>query len=93
MTYYIDYNTIPPYAAEAETLEEAMKEADEGAAYTQQPIEIYNENGKVYARRQWWGITPSDEDYEKGDIIEFDSYGFYDVWQTRDDFGDAYDKT
>lgn len=93
MTYYINYNTIPPHAAEADTLEGAMTEADEGAAYTRQPIEIYDDEGKAHARRVWWGVAPTDEDREDGDIIQFGDYGFYTAWQTRDDFGDAFDKS
>lgn len=79
MTYYINYNTIDEYELDADTLEEAKAEADEGAAYTQRSIEITDEHGEVLARREWWGVEASEED-EEDDIIEFGSYGFYGPW-------------
>lgn len=79
MTYYINYWTIPEYAADADTLEDAMAEADAGAAYTQEPIDIRNEDGETIARRSWYGAPLSEEGGED-DIIEFGSYGFYGPW-------------
>ena len=82
--YYINYPTgDEPVLADAETLDQAMSEADEGAAYTQEPITIEYGNGNVLARRRWWcvGYDP-DEDTEKEDeIIDFGAFGFYGAWQ------------
>lgn len=79
MTYYINYNTIPVYKADAATLAGAMAEADSGAAYTETNYSIQDESGRELATRYWYGIVPSAEDAER-DIIEFGRYGFYDAW-------------
>ncbi len=66
----------------ADTLDEAMKIADEGAAYTQQDISIEDENGEEVARRRWCGVE-YDEDNEDTyceDPICFGSYGYYFDW-------------
>lgn len=79
MTYYINYNTISPYEADATTLAGAMAEADSGAAYTQEPYSILDESGRELANRHWYGVAPTDEDAQS-DIIEIGGFGFFSAW-------------
>lgn len=79
MTYYINYNTIAPYKADAATLAGAAAEADSGAAYTQETYSILDESGRELAARHWYGTAPTDEDAESG-IITFGGYGYYSEW-------------
>jgi len=60
------------------TLQDAMKEADKGAAYTQQNIAIEDENGNVIAQRNWYGTISGIEECEN--VIRFGNFGFYADW-------------
>jgi hypothetical protein len=64
---------------EAETLQEAMEKADNGAAYTQQNIIIEDENGNWVAKRSWWGCLTGIEECENP--IQFGDFGFYGDWE------------
>ena len=55
MKYTIDYNTGITDEFEG-TLAEAKAEADENVCYTQQNIDILDENDTVVATRKWWGV-------------------------------------
>lgn len=63
----------------ADTLDEAMSIADEGAAYTQEHISIEDAEGNVVARRFWWSCTEGIENEENP--IRFGDFGFYGDWQ------------
>lgn len=77
MTYTINYHTGAGNFEFNGDLEGAMVSADEGAAYTQQPIIIEDANGEEVARRDWYGVTPENEG---DDIIQFGDYGYYGEW-------------
>lgn len=78
--YIVDYNTGAGNISNIETLEKAMKIADENACYTQCNIDIVDsETRRVVATRRWYGIAPSKED-EEYNIIKFVNFGFYDDW-------------
>lgn len=81
MTYTIDYNTGVTEDV-AGTLEEAMAVADDGAAYTQQPITITDEAGNTVARRPWCGLAynPAEVEDSEDEIIGFGNYGYYGAW-------------
>ena len=74
--YRVDYQTGSGNF-EAASLGEAMDLADQGAAYTQKDIIIYDEDDNEAARRQWWG-APLDAD--QTDPIEFGCFGYYSDW-------------
>ena len=77
---YINYHTGAGDET-ADTMEQAMEIADDGACYTQQDITIEHDNGTVIAERKWYGVQSSQEDLEDGeDIIEFGSFGYYGHW-------------
>lgn len=79
MEYTINYNTgAGNETIESEDLEAVKAQADEGAAYTQQPITIEDENGNEVARRSWNGVEFEEGDAE--DPIRFGSSGFYGDW-------------
>ena len=73
--YLIDFNTGAGNEY-AKTLEDAKRIAEANLAYTQQDVEIY-ENDEVVARLPWWGTEP-----EQDDIVttQFGVYGFYGQW-------------
>lgn len=80
--YYIDYNTGAGNQEFVGTLTEAKAEADEGAAYTQKDISIYDAesrdaNKEPITKRYWYG-TEAYEDEEN--IISFGDFGFYADW-------------
>lgn len=78
--YIVDFNTGAGNINNIETLEKAMKIADENTCYTQCNIDIEDsETGRVVATRRWYGVAPSAED-EEYNIIKFGSFGFYDDW-------------
>ena len=65
----------------AETLEQAMEIADEGACYTQTDITIEDEDGNILAERRWYGCKADLDDLEDGeDIIDFGDFGYYGPW-------------
>lgn len=76
--YYIKYHTGAGDDI-AETFDLALKTADEGAAYTQQNIDILDEEEKVVATRQWCGVAYADDESAENPI-EFGNFGFYDDW-------------
>lgn len=81
--YNVKFNTGAGDIAEIATLEEAMRRADEGAGYTQQDIEIVDDNGKTVATRFWQKTEFDPEDYENGentDVISYGDFGYYDEW-------------
>ena len=77
MKYNVRYNTGAGDELGIETLDEAKRIADEGAAYTQCDIVIEDEDGEEITRRIWYGVKP-DEDEEN--IINFGDFGFYADW-------------
>lgn len=80
--YYINYGTGAGNEY-AETLEEAMTIADEGAAYTQQDIRITDaESGDLAASRHWWGVEydPELDADSEDDVISFGKFGHYGAW-------------
>lgn|GEM_PF-864274 len=72
---FIDFNTGAGNGW-ADTLEEAMELAEEGLAYTQQPVTVYDGEREV-ARLPWYGVEP-----EEGEVVtaHFGNYGFYGEW-------------
>ena len=77
--YYVNYNTGAGNEW-ADTLEAAKALADEGAAYTQVPIVIEDEDGNVVARRPWWGVAyDADEDADEAPIC-FGDFGYFGDW-------------
>ena len=60
----------------AETLEDAKRIAEANLAYTQQNVNIY-EDDEVVATLPWWGVQP-----EQDDVVtaQFGSFGFYGQW-------------
>lgn len=81
MRYYVKYCTGVGDDVVDGTLEDAMRVADEAAAYTQREICIADENDDLIAMRDWkpyhWSC---DYDDRKG-LIEFNDFGFYDRWR------------
>ena len=80
MKYYIDYCTGAGNETVEGTLRQAMKIADNGAAYTQQDIAIRDEEGYTIAVRRWVGVDFANG-YEAENPIIFGSFGFYDDWE------------
>jgi hypothetical protein len=60
----------------AETLEDAKRIAEANLAYTQQDVDIYEDDTLVTTLR-WWGVQP-----EQDDVVtaQFGSFGFYGQW-------------
>jgi hypothetical protein len=83
MTYHINWNYMMEDEIVEGTLEEAMKIADDGAAYTQQNINIKDEDGKVVASRSWWGTVydPDETEDAEDEIISFGSFGYFGAWE------------
>lgn len=77
--YYINYQTGAGNDT-SDTLEEAKRIADEGAAYTRQPIVIEDEDGNEVSRRSWYGVEYNANEYYCVDPILFGSFGFYSDW-------------
>ena len=80
MKYYINYNTGAGNEW-ADTLEEAKRMADDGAAYTQQPIVIEDEDGNEIAHRPWWGVQYDEDEGDETDPVCFGSFGYFGDWQ------------
>lgn len=76
--YIVNFNTGAGNL-EATTLEEAKQLALDGMAYTQQNITI-EKDGKVVTTARWYGVAPTDEDYESGIVLEEIGGGFYTLW-------------
>ncbi len=83
--YFINYHTGAGNE-HAQTLEEAMKKADKGAAYTQQDITIEDNNNTVILRRRWCGIAynPETADDSIQDIIQFGKFGYFAAWEEEE---------
>lgn len=75
--YYINYNTGVGNET-AETLKDAKRKADEGAAYTQCDIDIYDDNRNLITTRTWYGCMTDVE--TMNDPITFGDFGFYADW-------------
>ena len=86
--YYINYGTGAGNEYVEGELEDAQKAADEGAAYTQCSISIFEVVNGETARepectRQWYGVAFDPDDYEDGEsanVIRFGDSGYYDEW-------------
>lgn len=76
--YYINYHTGAGDEV-TETLNDAMKIADDGACYTQQNITIEDDKENIVAQRTWYGVQANIE-YDE-DIIDFGSFGYYGPWE------------
>lgn len=61
------------------TLEEAVKDAEHYAAYTQEDIIIYTPDSRYI--RSWWGCLSGIELAE--DPIRFGNFGFYGDWEEK----------
>lgn len=68
----------------ADTLAAAKAIADEGAAYTQQAINIEDASGEVVASRPWWGVPfdPETTEETENEIISFGGAGYYGAWES-----------
>ena len=81
--YYINYYTGAGNFTYDGTLEEAKKEADKGAGYTQQSYAILDEDENVVAVRRWCGMEyDMEEDGEENPIL-FGSFGYYADWENE----------
>ena len=80
--YYIDYGTGEGNEAVAGSLNTAKAIADNGAAFTQQDIVIYDANGVEIARRRWWNVDydPDATEETQAEVIQFGTYGFFGAW-------------
>lgn len=84
MKFLINYNTGAGNKYAEGTLEEAQRIADEGAAYTQQNIDIVDENDNTICTRRWYGVEFDPSVYEDGedaDVIYFGAFGYYGEWE------------
>ena len=93
--YYINYGTGAGNEWITGTLEDAQTAADAGAAYAQESISIYDEDGYnathgEYAQdadpvcmRRWWDVKfdPAEDDAPESDIISYGDCGYYGAWQ------------
>lgn len=78
--YLIDYRTGAGNKEIEGTLEEAMKIAEEGLAYTQESVYIMEDVGLQWeevARLPWWGVAAEEDDIVTAD---FGDFGFYGEW-------------
>lgn len=75
--YYIDYGTGSNVYAMYD-LDVAMRAADEGIAYTQTDVKIY-EGDNLIAFRHWYGVE-CPEDEAGGDVIDYGT-GYYAEWR------------
>ena len=80
MKYRINYGTGAGDETVNGTLEQAMKVADDGAAYTQRDIRIEDENSDLVALRHWWGVKYDPDESDETDIIGFGDFGYYGEW-------------
>lgn len=78
--FYINYNTGAGNKC-ADTLDEAMAMADDGACYTQADITIEDEDGTPILTRHWYGVEFDEDENEDKDPILFGSYGYYTDWR------------
>lgn len=83
MAYTIDWGTGVTNEDEQgiDTIEEAMQIADKRACYTQQDIEIVDDEGYVMAERRWIGVEYRPDDVESCENpILFGGCGYYTDW-------------
>ena len=78
--YLVDYNTGVGYKEVIGNLNDAMRIADDNAGFTQQHIDILDNEGEIVAHRNWNGIAYDNADVEEEDPIEFGSSGYYSDW-------------
>lgn len=76
--YTVNFNTGAGNQ-EANTLEEAKQLAVEGISYTQENITI-EKDGEAITTARWYGVEPSEEDYEAGIVLEEIGGGHYALW-------------
>lgn len=87
--YIVDADYNPnggPYVG-FPTLEEAERERDKCASYSQRDMVIYAPEG-VYTRK-WWNTTQGVEDCN--DPIKFGDFGFYGDWELQEYSGATFD--
>lgn len=77
--YTVNFNTGVGNV-EVATLEEAKQVAVDLMTYTQRDITIETEDGEVIATARWYGVKPSEEDYEAGIVLAEIGGGFYARW-------------
>lgn len=80
--YFINFGTGAGNKTVCCTLEEAMKIAEEDAAYTQQSIYIYNADNytpdsTLVAVLPWYGVAADEDDTV---TVNFGDFGFYGEW-------------
>jgi hypothetical protein len=74
--FFVDYNTGAGNFEYEGTLDEAKKAAEEGLAYTQQSVKIF-ENDEPVAILPWWGTQPEEDEIV---TCQFGSFGYYGEW-------------
>ena len=75
--YYVDYGTGAGNEwLDAETLEDAKIEVEEGVRYTQTDAVVLEggKNGEEIARLCWYGCSPNEEDEV---AVSYGNFGFY----------------
>lgn len=84
--YYINFHTGAGNFTVCGTLEDAQKEADAAAAYTQENISIEDGNGNIVAERRWYGVAfdPEESEFAEDEVIQFGDFGFYGGWYVYD---------
>lgn len=82
MKYYINYHTGAGNQTIEGSIDDAMRIADEGAAYTQERITIEDEKEREVAIRPWWGVAydPDETEDSEDEVIQFGNYGYYGAW-------------
>ncbi len=78
MAYSIHYNTGAGDEYDIETLDLAMETADEGARYTQEDIDIVDDETAATLSRRWCGCLDGLDECD--DPIQFGSSGYYADW-------------
>lgn len=63
------------------TLEEAKEAAQQGFSYTQTNVSIHDEDNQMIAQSTWYGVVPTELDYENDDVLEIIADGFYSSWK------------
>ncbi len=78
MAYSINYNTGAGNEDDIETIDEAQAIADQGAAYTQQDIDLIDDATSETLTRKWCGCLDGLDECD--DPIQFGSFGYYGDW-------------
>lgn len=81
----IDYGTGAGNFEMTAEIEDVMKKADNGAAYTQESYVIIADDGETWIR-SWCGVEydPDAEDDAENEIISFGKFGYYAAWRELD---------